>query len=101
MKNKLPAAILIGLAALVSVFVLCLAYLWITSPPSLPSPGVKGKPDRKPEISLEVGRGGSTRTVDCDSFQMEGFNRVYVWVKGTKMRIDAEIIRPSVRRVHQ
>jgi len=33
--------------------------------------------------------------VYCDSFQMYGLTRADVWIDGTKISIEAELIRPS------
>ena len=58
------------------------------------------KLERKCFLSVNNGSGWSfgTSTVECDSFQMQGTKKAFVWVDGVKMQIEAEnVIYPHVR----
>ena len=44
------------------------------------------------------GLGSGSSSVECDSFQMQGTRKAFVWVDGYKMNIEAEdVIYPRVR----
>jgi hypothetical protein len=47
---------------------------------------------RKFSLTLSNGSGWSygSSLVECDSFQMEGTKKAFIWVDGTKMKVEAE-----------
>jgi hypothetical protein len=58
------------------------------------------KVERKCVLIVINGRGLSraSSSVECDSFQMQGTRKAFVWVDGYKMNIEAEnVIYPRVR----
>jgi hypothetical protein len=58
------------------------------------------KVERKCILTVINGRGLSraSSSVECDSFQMQGTRKAFVWVDGYKMNIEAEnVIYPQVR----
>ena len=58
------------------------------------------KVERKCFLNVRNGSGWSAggSIVECDSFQMQGTRKAFVWVDGYKMNIEAEdVIYPHVR----
>jgi hypothetical protein len=58
------------------------------------------KAERKCFLNVRNGSGWSSggSIVECDSFQMQGTRKAFVWVDGYKMNIEAEdVIYPHVR----
>jgi hypothetical protein len=59
------------------------------------------KKERKCVLTVKNGIGGWGRgssSVKCDSFQMQGTRKAFIWVDGYKMNIEAEdVIYPHVR----
>ncbi len=58
------------------------------------------KPQRKCFLNVRNGCGWSAggSIVECDSFQMQGTRKAFVWVDGYKMNVEAEdVIYPHVR----
>jgi hypothetical protein len=55
---------------------------------------------RKCVLTVKNGTGlrSGSSSVECDSFQMQGTRKAFVWVDGYKMNIEAEnVIYPRVR----
>jgi hypothetical protein len=60
----------------------------------------QNKLERKCYLHIRNGSGWSTggSTVECDSFQMQGTRKAFIWVDGCKMNVEAEdVIYPYVR----
>jgi hypothetical protein len=58
------------------------------------------KVERKCVLTIRNGSGwgSGSSSVECDSFQMQGTRKAFVWVNGYKMNIEAEnVIYPHVR----
>jgi hypothetical protein len=58
------------------------------------------KVERKCVLIVKNGTGlrSGSSSVECDSFQMQGTRKAFVWVDGYKMNIEAEnVIYPRVR----
>jgi len=58
------------------------------------------KANRKCFLTVRNGSGWSAggSVVECDSFQMQGTRKAFVWVDGYKMNIEAEdVIYPNIR----
>ncbi len=62
---------------------------------------IQNLPTKAFSLNIENGHGWSwgVSTIDCDSFQMQGTKKAFIWADGRKMTIEAEgVIYPHSNR---